>query len=306
MGSRLTVSGTVRSALAPGRNLLVTGVPRSGTTWLARLLAQATGTAMPGREPMNPHVGQYRLGGTLSAWTRLQDPTPRQQRSLRRAYRGVEPRVYGRYGHRTWAAPLPVTRVIVKDPFALLSIPAVRAITGARTVLVYRHPGAVLASYRRMGWQPDVEEIVRACPELASLAPDPTADLVEQMGFFWQACHEVALGDANRELPPDALVIVSHEELTAGGVDGVRRLFDACALPWSCAVAQHVTSWSRPTGSQADAGGPLHVLDRSPREVGTAWRAAVEPEELERLEAATRAASDGLHARRLSLSPGDP
>lgn len=294
-----------RVRLAENRNILVTGVPRSGTTWLARLLAQAPGTAMPGREPMNPHPGQYRLAGTLSAWTRLQQPTAKQRRGLRRTYRGVEPRVYGRYGHRTWAAPLPATRVVVKDPFALLSIAAIRAATGARVVLVYRHPGAILVSYRRMGWRPDVEEIVCACPELSSRAPDPTADLVEQMGFFWQACHEVALGDADRDcLSAGALVVVSHEELTSAGEAGVRRLFDVCALPWSSTVAHHVTTWSQPTGAQAEAGGPLHVLNRPPREVGTAWRQAIDRRELARLEEATRAAHDDLHVRRLRLSPG--
>ena len=47
--------------------ILVTGVPRSGNTWLARLLATSPGTAMAGREPMNPRGRQYALGGTLTA-----------------------------------------------------------------------------------------------------------------------------------------------------------------------------------------------------------------------------------------------
>ena len=59
-----------------GRPILVTGVPRSGTTWLARLLAGSPGTALAGREPMNPRGRQYALGGTLTGWARLSDLTP--------------------------------------------------------------------------------------------------------------------------------------------------------------------------------------------------------------------------------------
>ena len=66
--------------MAARRPILVTGVPRSGTTWLARQLANASGSSMTGREPMNPHGKQYALGGTIDAWARIVDPTPKQRR----------------------------------------------------------------------------------------------------------------------------------------------------------------------------------------------------------------------------------
>ncbi|WP_448233555.1 sulfotransferase [Microbacterium lacticum] len=137
----------------------MTGMPRSGTTWLSRLLATAPGTALTGREPMNPRERQWALAGSLDGWTRLRDPNGKQARALRRAYRGLAPGVYSSFGFRQWRGPLPNSRLIVKDPFAMLSMPAIHTITGARPVLVYRHPGAMLVSYRRMGWAPDVAEL---------------------------------------------------------------------------------------------------------------------------------------------------
>ncbi len=59
-------------------------------------------------------------------------------------------------------APLPGTRLIVKDPFALLSMETIADVTGALLVLIYRLPGAVLTSCRRMGWHPDIEEVRHA------------------------------------------------------------------------------------------------------------------------------------------------
>lgn len=232
---------TSTSGPAWGRAVLVTGVPRSGTTWLARLLAQAPRTAMPGREPTNPHAGQFRLAGTLQSWSQLDEPTGRQRRALWRSYRGLEPRTYGRLGVRSWAAPLPWTTVVVKDPSALLALPTVIATTKARPVLVFRHPAAVLASYRRMGWTPDVAEIVAVEPSPAARAPGDEADDVDRMAFFWSACHQIAL----RPAPGGGTVFcASHEELTRGGEPAVRRLYEACGLTFGDRAALNVRSWT--------------------------------------------------------------
>ena len=218
--------------------ILVTGVPRSGTTWLARLLAQAPGTALAGREPMNPRGRQYALGGTLDGWARLRRLTPRQRLLLRAAYRGWNPMVYSKYGTRQWAGPLPGTRVVVKDPYALLSMPAVTAATGALPVLVYRHPGAILASYRRVTWRPRLDElaVITRSPEVRALGLD-LPDVPEgsdpitaaEMGVFWSVLHELALHD----VAASGAVVVAHAELASGGEAAGRGLAERLGLRWS-------------------------------------------------------------------------
>ena len=228
----------LRSRPAP---VLVTGMPRSGTTWLARLLAHTPRAAMTGREPMNPHPGQYALARTLSGWTELDRPSRRQARALRLAYSGRTPWVFGKYGSRQWAAAAPWSRIIVKDPFALLSVPAVARITGARAVVVFRHPAAALVSYRRMNWQPNLDEVravqlehrrVHGGAQQAPLVPRPgEVGQAESIARFWSALHEIALDHAD-ETPE--LVIVSHEELATGGPPAARALFDRLGLTLEC------------------------------------------------------------------------
>lgn len=289
--------------------ILVTGVPRSGTTWLARLLAAAPGTALAGREPMNPHRGQYALGRSLSGWTRLDEPTPRQRRSLRLAYAGVNPWVYSRYGRRQWAAVLPSTRVVVKDPFAMLSVPAIEQTVAATTVLVYRHPGAVLASYRRMGWEPDLAELA---PVLDSFAADAGAEdtprlpapgtvgPAEAMSHFWNALYGMALFDLART---SNVVVVSHGELAAGGGDAAKKLFAALALPWTDGVEKELLppAKRRPAAVE-DGGHNLHNFDRDPVEVASSWRASLDPEDLMTIERETAAVQAQLASVRLPLS----
>jgi hypothetical protein len=305
--------------------LLVTGVPRSGTTWLARQLAGATGTALTGREPMNPHEGQYALGGAIRAWARLVQPTAAESRALRRAYQGRTPRVYGRYGSRQWAAALPSTRVVVKDPFAVLSVAAVHRVTGAIPVLVYRHPGAVLASYRRMGWSPDVPEILAAVPDARDSFPgDPAAHAgkgtvadAAVLAWFWAVLNGVALADL-ADVP--GAVVVSHEELAAGGAEAMARLFVACGLRRSAretsvlAGANGAAGGTRPVVTPPRAGRvpkartnqngkTLHRLDRPAGEVATAWRSATEPTDLAAMDTLAGPTLAALAERRLDLNP---
>lgn len=285
--------------------ILVTGVPRSGTTWLARLLAGARGTALAGREPMNPRGRQYALGGSLDGWARLTELTSGQRRRLRLAYRGLNPWVYSRYGSRQWAGPLPGTRLVVKDPFAMLSVPAVVEATGAVPVLVYRHPGAVLASYRRMGWRPDLGE-VRAIAASGNVPagvtleiPDGELSEAEQMGLFWAFLHEVALADATAARTN--VVVVAHHELASGGATAGRALAQALDLPWNATMGEQL---AKESGGAATSSERLHNFDRSPAQVADEWRSRLDPDEVDVIERVTAAARARVSDARVRLVAG--
>jgi hypothetical protein len=290
-----------RSARRP---ILVTGVPRSGTTWLARWLASGRRMSLPGREPMNPRGRNYALGGTLPGWARLTDPTPRQRRALRTSYQGVNPLVYSRYGYRQTAALLPGTRLVIKDPFALLSIPTVVRVTGAVPVLVYRHPGAVLASYRRMGWTQDRDEVqalVEASreaggPRLDDLPEDADVSPAEAMGHFWARLHDLALGDV--DAAGMDVVVVAHQELAVSGPSGGRRLADALGVVWTEDMERELAKEATVSeGSPTE----LHNFDRAPALVAEQWRSKLREDEIADVERVTEETRQRLAARRIRL-----
>lgn len=290
--------------------ILVTGVPRSGTTWLARVFSNASGAALAGREPMNPRAHQYGLGGTLSGWARLSVLSARQDRLLRTSYRGLNPFVYSRYGHRQAFAALPRTRVIVKDPFAVLSLPAIVSATGALPVLLYRHPAAVLSSYRRMGWTADAEEVLAALPDAVPIPSPrldqaggeiPTAEIdeVALMAWFWSVLNTQALRDITGL---GRGVVVAHEQAAIGGAAAMQQLFDLVDLPWDDSVAQ--TLRPAPDGLAAATSGStdLHRLDRAPEAVANSWRAHVSEADLEKVERVAGPTMQALAESSVSLS----
>lgn len=299
-------SGEGRSAVvasrATGRRqpVLVTGVPRSGTTWLARLLTSAPRTALAGREPMNPRDGGYGLAKTIDSWVRLSDPSPRQKRALRSAFVGRNPLCFGRYGRRQWAAPLPGTRVIVKDPFALLSLRTIASLTGARIVLVYRHPAAVLTSYRSMGWTHDLGELRAvlagepAHVRSTSLSTEPSE--AEQFGAFWADLHSAALADREHV----DMIVISHAELAGGGMAAAENVFESLDL----VPGKRLENELRVNGGPADRtdGQRLHDFDRDPARVAHRWRDQIDTDELGDVERSARPVLEELDAIRLRLS----
>lgn len=280
--------------------ILVTGVPRSGTTWLARLLAEAPGMALTGREPMNPRGRQYALAGTLTGWAMLTDPNRRQARALRMSYKGRTPLVFSRYGHRQWAALLPRTRLVVKDPFAMLSMPLVHEITGASPVLLFRHPGAVLTSYRRMGWTPDVEELDPIVTQFTALyghqpgimpAPEGAND-VSLMAWFWNILNGIALFDADRL--GTNVTVLSHEDVAVRGQSFVSELFHHLGIAWQERVTEEL-EWSGTSAPVDDSA--LHNFDRNPAKVAHEWKTKVTANERDQLEKQTQEVLQMLRER---------
>lgn len=287
--------------------LLVTGMPRSGTTWLARMLASAPSSALTGREPMNPRGRQYALGGTLSGWTRLEHPTPRQRWALQTSYRGLNPFVYSRYGYRQASAFWPTVRNIVKDPFAMLSIPAVSRVTGAQVVLLFRHPAAMLASYRRMAWKPDLAElsaiVAKFCEQHSrtdGVVPLPrSVDLheIDAMAWFWNALYGIALHDIRG---CTRTLVLAHQDIASGDESARRALFRRMALRWG-RNGELQRSEQQPVEQTVDDLA-LHNLERAPASVAQEWESKVTSDERRRIEERTSEIWTQLMARRYRVS----
>jgi hypothetical protein len=253
---------------------------------------------------MNPRAKQFGLGGTLQSWTRLRPEslTERQRTLLRRVYSGRDPRVYSRYGTRQWAAAWPRTRLVVKDPFALLSIPAIAEVTGARPVVLFRHPAALLASYRRMGWSPAVGEMATALAGDGTRAvetPPHEPSSLAAMAWFWSAAYDQVLDD--QTVVPGA-VLVDHAELTRGGDPALLGLLRECGVDGSALRELGKSRGGSRWGAGRAADRPvLHDFDRTPSEITESWRRTLGETDVSTVEGLTGETWARLRARRLPL-----
>lgn len=201
------------------RVVLVTGMPRSGTTIAAASLAVGPGVALL-HEPFNPLFGMD--GGPPEFHVPPPDAPdgPFFQRAVDLSYR---PRIRLRGVTGTRAATTflrarsarRATTLLVKDPTA----PFLLLVEGARrchpVVVLLRRPDAVLASYRRLGLdpRPGARYLAGRGAELAGWQVDtgpmvePTTD-AEAVGLIWRLV-ATATDAVGRPL------VVRHEDLMA-------------------------------------------------------------------------------------------
>lgn len=156
--------------------IVVTGLPRSGTTAMGDALARA-GDISQIYEPLNAISGERRIskyftvpGGDMAAeaFMALVDDLTTLDLRLRRGIYDIDsvPRkvvklfIGGRSRLSLNRAKLFSRRTLLwKDPFALFAIDSVAAMGHSRIIVTFRHPAAIASSFERLRWHFDVADL---------------------------------------------------------------------------------------------------------------------------------------------------
>ena len=302
------------------RPILVSGGPRSGTTWTGNVIGAAPEVFLI-YEPFNDHVGARlhlperfqrmtdAVGGpgtpvrreldALMSLARFPDRTRLAARGVAErwlpgGWRHTPARLAARrlLRHRLdFVAP---NRVCLKDPLAFYSADWIADTYGARVVMLLRHPCSVVASYLRLGWDSELGAMLRhgspaGDPELGRAVaerrmtgrPDRLGDLILQ----WRLFTAWTMDMARRR--PDWIFVV-HDELCLDPMRGFRGLFATLGLTLSASVAAKIAGESSAEGGAA---GPAvqHRHQRDSRAVVEAWRRTLSAEDASRILAETDA-----------------
>lgn len=284
----------VRRSAGPRPRLIVAGMPRSGTSWLARVLAHAGGMTYV-REPDNAEFvpGADRRFDFL--YLTAGDDHPYYQGHIHRALHGRvatrftlrdDPRLgplvrrLGPLGDRLGAA-LPIQRhVLVKFVFTNLALDWLAdAFPDVPQVYVVRHPCGQFESWRRLGMDPRPTDLLED-PRLVEdhLAPfaaqmRATRSFWQRAGASWGATNRIVLRQTERR--PGLRTIVPFEWLCEDPQARFRALFDRVGLAFTPRVERFLRDTDRPTDDR-----PFST-QRDTRAQATKFQAALEPAEIE-------------------------
>ncbi|GGS90547.1 sulfotransferase family protein [Planobispora rosea] len=236
--------------------VLVTGLPRSGTSWTGRMLA-AGGELVYVNEPLNPLPRPGRSPGVLNAdvthrfqyisadddevWLRaFTDTVTLRYRFLAELRRNRAPYDLARmlrYGTAFTFGRLTGRRALLDDPFALLSAGWFAERLGCRVIVLIRDPVAFTGSWQRLGWTVYFHELleqpslVRDHPRVEELRPlVGSQDRLAKAAALWRVSTAVVTDLAARH---SEILLVSYEELAADPLRGFRRLYEWADLAWS-------------------------------------------------------------------------
>jgi hypothetical protein len=274
--------------------ILVTGMHRSGTSWVGRMLS-ASREAVYLHEPLNPvraltllrqplpiqylYVTSENEGEYIDAFRRLLtfplDSARLEQgvpQKLRRTARLLHARLTG-------------ARALLKDPFAVFSVPWFVQRLGADVVVVVRRPLALVGSTKRLNWGFDTTSLLRQPlllrdrlgPFRADLEAQPTT-IVGQAALLWRLVYGV-VGDYERELP--RIRIVRHEDLSLDPLGGFEQLYEQLGLSFSARARRAIERTTNPVNPKetpVDDPGAIALDSRANLET---WRQRLTADEVE-------------------------
>lgn len=257
--------------------LLVTGLPRTGTSWVGKML-EASGEVVYVNEPLNPEHPPGHSPGVLNArvshrWQYICDdnaadwlPAFRDTVGLRYRF-GAELRrnrgLYdlarlAKYGSSFTAGRVRGRRALLDDPFALLSTRWLVERLGCRAIVLVRDPVALVGSWQKLGWRVHFHELLEQpllvrdllsgddVEELRSLIGSP--DHVTRVATLWRLAYSIV--ESFKDLP--GVRVQRYEDLVTDPVRGFAELYAHCGLTWS--VRSEAAVRAATTGTDGAAG----------------------------------------------------
>jgi len=283
------------------RPILITGMPRSGTTWVGRIISNAPSVGYV-HEPFNITRGRCACGIYFDKWFYYINSENEE-----RFHKHIE-HVVGSSTNRfkllnvvfdlrrtkslrpakTYIKQLWATRAVVKDPLAACSTAWMSSTFNMNAIVMVRHPAAVVSSYKKLGWSHPFSHFL-AQPLLMRDYLNPFADeirefvhgdpdIVDQAALLWKLIYYVL---QKQSALHDEWIILRYENLSANVEAGFRALFQKLGLT----LTNHVHHKIQKTNSvpyPRSSANPYSILRNSEKMIWR-WKSLLSHDEIERV-----------------------
>jgi hypothetical protein len=305
--------------------ILVTGAPRSGTTFLGKMLALNI-DVQEIEEPFNTETGivgvdqpfvYLRSGERLSkeqklydvlindlldgkAWYKPSSLRPETKNPIRQVARNLL--VSKQNLDYVLQSKIPYKkRIVIKDPNAcFLSEYLVRRFP-IESVVIMRHPASTVASYKRLGWRYDLEHLKNQQklmndliePYLGGVKPDKLSP-VEQWSYLWLCIYSVLEEFVSRN---SSMVLITHEELSINPLPTIETLYARFDLDFTNKVKDEVIKHTDPTNPVGARNNVVHDLYRNSAQNIYRWHEILDKNEVSAIRRITEPLAGRYYSR---------
>ena len=292
-------------------HLLVTGIHRSGTTWIGKMLAAAGGLTYA-NEPLNVIHRQGVLGMEIKHWyTYIIEENESQylpafqnllklRYGLFRELGALRSRKdimrMGRDFFLFTSGRLRRNHVLLKDPFASFSMPWFVERLNCQVVVSIRHPAGFVSSLKRLNWPFQLEDLL-AQPllmrdfleqdrvDLESVVAD---DVIGRASLLWKVLYRSV--HQTLQIHP-RLISVRHEDLSRDPVQGFKGLFQILGYAFTPAVERIILNTSSSENPAKLSKNKTHSVKLDSRASLDNWKQILTPEEITRIRKMTESVS---------------
>jgi len=216
-------------------------------------------------------------------WAQLKShPAKDAPRALRDAIRFIKARLAGQ-------------RPLLKDPFALFSVPWFAERLHCQVVIVVRHPVAFAGSLKRLDWSFDfgdllsqpllMEQLPSSLRDEMELMHRQREDVISQASLLWRVIYTMA--DRYRAAYPQ-ISVVRHEDLSIDPVGGFRQLYAWLGLAFNTRAQRAVVRSSAENNPTELAPSNPHAVRLNSRANLENWKHRLTGEEVDRVLRTTR------------------
>jgi hypothetical protein len=298
------MSSTTSDNLRP---ILVTGAHRSGTTWVGKMLSTEDGVAYIS-EPLNVlhRCGVFRApvkhwytyitaeneAEYLPAFHELLDYDYHLLTEMRSLHSGKDFLRMLRDYHTFFIGNIHGERTLLKDPFAVFSMPWFAERLNCQVVVTVRHPAAFASSLKRLNWSFNFRDLLdqpllmrdHLEPDRAEMESMPADDILGQASLLWRMIYRVVHRDY--ELNP-AFKVVRHEDLSLEPVSGFRTLYQSLGLEFTPHAEKTVLNSSSSENPAELSKNKTHSVKLDSRANMDNWKKRLTVDEIKRIRLLT-------------------
>ncbi len=297
--------------------ILVTGAHRSGTTWVGRMLALGPQVAYIS-EPLNVLHRPGVLRASVRHWYQYiceeneSGYFPAFQELLEYRYhtwdeiksiRSVKDFLrMGRDFKIFYDALEHGQRALLKDPFAIFSMPWFAKRLNFKVVVTVRHPAAFASSLKRLGWSFDFNDLLdqpllmrdHLEPYRGQMQAIRADDVIGQASLLWTMIYRFV--HSTVELNPE-FIIVRHEDLSNDPINGFHDLYSSLGLAFTSHVERMILNSSSSENPTELSRGKTHSVKLDSRANVDNWKKRLTEDEIARVHEITSDALELYYAK---------
>jgi hypothetical protein len=181
---------------------------------------------------------------------------------------------------------------LLKDPFAVFSLPWFAERLNCRVVVTIRHPAGFASSLKKLNWPFDFKDLLdqpllmrdhlepfRA--DMEQIRPD---DIIGQSALLWRMVYRVVHADVERT---PSIKIVRHEDLSLDPVAGFARAYESLGLAYTAKVEETIRNSSSSENPAELSSRKTHSVKLDSRANLDNWKKRLTEEEITRIRSIT-------------------
>ncbi len=287
--------------------VLVTGSPRSGTTWVGKMLTLSPLLNYI-HEPFNPHMAKNRVLCNVKfehPFTYIcEDNGSTYYHPIQNMLEGKYDLMYG-LRHTTSARNLVSTinkwrefnrlrkqgcAPLVKDPIAIMSCEWLNRHFDIHTIIMARHPAAFVSSMKRLGWgsRPEIWALQQKSLMRDYLGPFEEEirsfqtgeyDIIDRASLAWKLHHHVINLYQTRH---KEWVYIRHEDISSDPINTFKALFSGVGVPLTDDINKTIEDYCNPS-NPSSANAQEKPIKLNSKATISNWKSQLTPDEIDRI-----------------------